>query len=585
MSDRRKDYKPSLSAEVGAMRRREVTNDLRRDRRERLLHAKRRKVGEDGAGGGGGGGGAGAGGGGAGGGGAPGVDAVGDEELGLALGALVAGGGASRPGEERTRALRVVRRALSGSGGEGRAAGLLAGGLGPVLARVLAGAASDGAGALEAAWCVTNIACGGEDEVAGVLPCGPALVALLASDASPLAEQAAWAIGNIAAESEGARRALAANGAPAALARAMGSRSPRVARTAAWAACSLLRDRAATAAPYLAGGALRPILAALESAAGDDGSGGGADAGYVADMAWVLTYLTAKEEAVARSLVEAGVIAALVPLLGSGEGPLTCPALRAIGNCVSLAAEFGAAAIAQPGFLRGCAAALASPDLALAKETAWTLSNVMAGGREACGAVVAAGLVPPLAAAAVSGTFPVRREALFALHNLALVDEGLALLLGDPAAGALVGAYVGIISAPDAALARLGLSFVGRVLDAAPGGVDLVAANGGADALEEAQYRLQQSELGGLARWLLARHFEGDDDGGGGEAPWGGEAPPPLPPATAAAGGMGRGAHMAVPAWVAAGAGGHGGGDAAGAGRGSAPGARQATLGEFGFSA
>ena len=53
---------------------------------------------------------------------------------------------------------------------------------------------------IEAAWCLTNIASGDQEQTKTVLNAVPYLVQLLSSDDNALQEQAAWTLGNIAGD-------------------------------------------------------------------------------------------------------------------------------------------------------------------------------------------------------------------------------------------------------------------------------------------------------------------------------------------------------------------------------------------------
>ena len=100
---------------------------------------------------------------------------------------------------------------------------------------------------LEAAWCVTNIASSGLEEAEAqlVLAAAPLLILHL-HNAADMEIQAlsAWALGNLAADSDHCRNALRSGGAVLPLIAALGSHSPRVIHNAAWALSNLARGGA-----------------------------------------------------------------------------------------------------------------------------------------------------------------------------------------------------------------------------------------------------------------------------------------------------------------------------------------------------
>ncbi|KAL6496312.1 hypothetical protein OROGR_029570 [Orobanche gracilis] len=62
---------------------------------------------------------------------------------------------------------------------------------------------------LETAWCLTNIAAGKPEETKALLPALPLLIAHMGEKSSlPVAEQCAWALGNVAGEGEELRDVL-----------------------------------------------------------------------------------------------------------------------------------------------------------------------------------------------------------------------------------------------------------------------------------------------------------------------------------------------------------------------------------------
>eukprot|EP01043_Picozoa_sp_COSAG02_P049174 COSAG02_NODE_4913_length_4840_cov_2.322717_6_plen_252_part_00 len=120
----------------------------------------------------------------------------------------------------------------------------------------------DSALALEAAWCVTNIASSGlsESEAQHVLGASPLLIGHLGNSATPDIQcQAAWSIGNLAADSDTCRATLRSGGAVPPLVASLGSPAPALVHTAAWALSNLARGGAQSPADLVAAGILPPV--------------------------------------------------------------------------------------------------------------------------------------------------------------------------------------------------------------------------------------------------------------------------------------------------------------------------------------
>ncbi|KAH9735357.1 Importin subunit alpha-9 [Citrus sinensis] len=142
--------------------------------------------------------------------------------------------------QKRVNALRELRRLLSRFEFPPIETALKAGAI-PVLVQCLAFGSPDEQ-LLEAAWCLTNIAAGKQEETKALLPALPLLIAHLGEkSSSPVAEQCAWALGNVAGEGEEFRNVLLSQGALPPLARMMLPNKGSTVRTAAWALSNLIK--------------------------------------------------------------------------------------------------------------------------------------------------------------------------------------------------------------------------------------------------------------------------------------------------------------------------------------------------------
>jgi hypothetical protein len=121
----------------------------------------------------------------------------------------------------RTGSLRSLRRLLSPAGEAGAALEetiqvVLEAGAAPLLIQFVAsqtpGPAAD-EHKLEACWCLSNIATGTHEQTATVMGAAPYLIGFVQGGNAVLKEQALWALGNLAADSQECRDVLFASGA------------------------------------------------------------------------------------------------------------------------------------------------------------------------------------------------------------------------------------------------------------------------------------------------------------------------------------------------------------------------------------
>ena len=215
---------------------------------------------------------------------------------------------------------------------------------------------------LECLWIVTNVAAGSSHaDTLATLAVSPYVIGLLRSDSGLLAEHAAWAVGNIAGDSQEAREALTRQGAVHPLCDLTRSRHHATARTACWAVTNLMRGPG-PAAPFVSAGAaagamkwFQSLTAAAEAellGTPQSASSNAAastvkrDDELLTEAAWVLTYITAKEEQFSHELAAAGVMQTAVRALAlPGVLSAITPCLRILGNVGSLSDSYIEAAL------------------------------------------------------------------------------------------------------------------------------------------------------------------------------------------------------------------------------------------------
>ncbi|XP_010543379.1 PREDICTED: importin subunit alpha-9 [Tarenaya hassleriana] len=419
--------------------------------------------------------------------------------------------------QKRIAALRELRRLLSKSEFPPVEAALKAGAI-TLLVQCLSFGSHDEQ-LLESAWCLTNIAAGKPDETKALLPALPLLIAHLGEKSSvPVAEQCAWALGNVAGEGEELRNVLLSQGALPPLARMILPNKGSTVRTAAWALSNLIKGPEAKAATELVkvDGVLDAILRHLKKA----------DEEIATEIAWVVVYLSALSNVATSMLLKRDILQLLIERLATSSSlQLLIPVLRSLGNFVAGDSQTTSAIIVPAqettdniiGVLVKC---LKSEHRVLKKEAAWVLSNIAAGSIEHKKMIHSSEATPLLLRLLSTAPFDVRKEAAYALGNLCvgpaegntkptLLQEHLVSLVRG---GCLTG-YIDLVRSADIEAARLGLQFIELVLRGIPNGEGpkLVEREDGIDAMERFQFH-ENEELRVMANSLVDRYF-GEDYG------------------------------------------------------------------------
>ncbi|KAJ4704852.1 Importin subunit alpha [Melia azedarach] len=372
---------------------------------------------------------------------------------------------------------------------------------------------------LEAAWCLTNIAAGKQEETKALLPALPLLIAHLGEKSSlPVAEQCAWALGNVAGEGEELRNILLSQGALPPLARMMMPNKGSTVRTAAWALSNLIKGPDPKAATELirVEGILDAILRHIKKA----------DEELATEVAWVVVYLSALSNVATTMLVRGGVLPLLVDRLAESNSlQLLIPVLRSLGNLVAGDSNT-ISDVLVPGreitdeVIEVLVKCLKSEHRVLKKEAAWVLSNIAAGSVEHKQLIHSSVALPLLLHLLSTSPFDIKKEVAYVLGNLCvaptegdakpkLIQEHLVSLVGR---GCLSG-FIDLIRSADMEAARLGLQFMELVLRGMPNGEGpkLVERDDGIDAMERFQFH-ENEDLRNMANGLVDKYF-GEDYG------------------------------------------------------------------------
>eukprot|EP01039_Chlorochromonas_danica_P012472 gene12472-14274_t len=259
----------------------------------------------------------------------------------------------------------------------------------------------------EAAWALTNIV-SGEDRYAttlvehGVIPI---FVRLIRTGDPRIVEQSAWGIGNMAGENPEIRDLCLAEGVMPPLVEAITGHVPThvgMVRNATWTVSNLCRGKPkpslALVSPAI------PVLVRLIRAAND--------VSIITDACWALSYIADISEEAVDMILATGIASHLVSLL-NGSTPLIkkTAALRTVGNILS-GNEGQTQRMIDAGVIPALSELLEMDRKAIRREACWALSNIAGGSSQQVQALFDATppVFPKIAELLRTGTMDVRKE-------------------------------------------------------------------------------------------------------------------------------------------------------------------------------
>ncbi|PAV76145.1 hypothetical protein WR25_23445 [Diploscapter pachys] len=266
----------------------------------------------------------------------------------------------------------------------------------------------------EACWSLTNIVSGTSEQTWAAVKAGATqhLVNLSVHPSLNVAEQALWAVANIAGDSSQLRDlVIECRGLEAMLeiARHIDSIPLSFARTLSWAFSNICRHKNPSASLE----ALRLICQALPSLLNYS------DKQVRHDALWAVSYLTDGNDEQISLSVSSGVIDIIFSTLQSSDTQLIAPSLRALGN-VCTGNDDLTQYVINLGLLKEIIPLVERVKSTVTmKESTWLLSNILAGTQDQIQAVINAGLLPYLKEVLKSGDYKCQYEAIWALANIA----------------------------------------------------------------------------------------------------------------------------------------------------------------------